>query len=44
MSEILVLDNENVTMKYYPDSKILHHEMHKFFFGQEFRDACSDVP
>ena len=37
----MVLNNQNVTMKYYPESKILHHEMHKFFFGQDFRDVMN---
>jgi hypothetical protein len=41
MPEILILDNKNVTMKYYPESKIFHHEMHQFFFGQEFRDVMN---
>jgi hypothetical protein len=41
MSEIMVLDNSNVTMKYYPESKILHHEIHQFFFGQEFRNVMN---
>ena len=41
MSEVMILDNKNATMKYYPESKILHHEMHQFFFGQEFRDVMN---
>ena len=41
MSEITVLDNKNITMKYNPESKILQHEMHQFFFGQEFRDIMN---
>ncbi len=39
MPAMKVLDNENATMWYYPESKILHHQMHKFFFGQTFRDV-----
>lgn len=41
MPEIMILDTENVTMRYYPDSKILHHEMHRFFYDQEFRDVMN---
>ena len=41
ISEIVLLDNEHVTMKYYPNRKMLHHEMHAFFFGQEFRDVMN---
>jgi hypothetical protein len=41
MPAIKVRDDENVTMWFYPESKILHHEMHKFFFGQTFRDIMN---
>ena len=41
MSEVIILDNKNVTMKYYPESKILHSEMHEFFFGPEFRNVMN---
>ena len=45
MSRITVIDNSVVTLWYYPDTKIVHHQMHGFFHGQEFRNvltaACS---
>jgi hypothetical protein len=41
MSEITILDNEFITMKYYPDKKILHHTFHKYIFGDEFRAALN---
>ena len=39
MSQITVIDNEYVTMTYYPDTKIVHHLFHQFIQGQHFRDA-----
>jgi hypothetical protein len=41
MPAIKVRDDELITMVYYPESKILHHTMHKFFFGQTFRDIMN---
>jgi hypothetical protein len=38
MPAIRVRDDEYVTMVYYPETKILHHQIHKFFFGQTYRD------
>ena len=38
MPAITVRDDEYITMLYYPESKILYHQIHKFFFGQTFRD------
>ena len=39
MPEIKVRDDEYMTMWYYPESKILHHQIHQFFFGQTYRDV-----
>ena len=39
MPPTTVLDNEFVTMWYYPEDKIVHHQFHQFMFGQPFRDA-----
>lgn len=39
MPAIKVLDNPNISMWYYPESKILHHQIHRFFYGQEWRDS-----
>jgi hypothetical protein len=41
MPAITVLDNENITMWYYSESKILHHQVHQFFFGKTFRDIMN---
>jgi hypothetical protein len=38
---ITVLDNEFISMWYYPETKILHHRMHRFFSGQPFREAMN---
>jgi hypothetical protein len=39
MPGITVMDDPNITMWYYADSKILHHKIHKFFCGKPFREA-----
>lgn len=41
MPAIKIMDDANITMWYYPETKILHHEMHQFFFGKAFRDALN---
>jgi hypothetical protein len=41
MSKIVVLDNPSVTVWYHPESKIVHHEMHKFTFGEAFQTALT---
>jgi hypothetical protein len=41
MPATTIRKDEFVTMFYYPESKILHHQMHKFFFGQTFRDIMN---
>jgi hypothetical protein len=41
MAPITILNDKYVTMLYYPESKILHHQMHQFFFGQTFRDVMN---
>jgi len=41
MPAIKIMDDENVTMWYYPESKILHHQMHRFFFGKTFREIMN---
>ena len=39
MPAIKIMEDANISMWYYPESKILHHKMHRFFFGKAFRDA-----
>jgi hypothetical protein len=41
MPAITVLENENISMWYYAESKILHHQVHQFFFGKTFRDIMN---
>jgi hypothetical protein len=36
---IVVLDNEFATLWYHPDTKIVHHEFHKFVYGDAFREV-----
>jgi hypothetical protein len=32
-----LIDDDAVTLRYYPDRKIVHHELHRFVRGEEFR-------
>jgi hypothetical protein len=41
MPAITIMNDENVSMWYYPESKILHHQMHKFLCGTPFRNALT---
>ncbi len=34
---ITILDTEYVTLWYYPEHKIVHHVIHKFIYGDNFR-------
>jgi hypothetical protein len=34
MSKLTILDNEYATLWYYPETKILHHKIKKFIFGE----------
>lgn len=34
---ITIIDNPFVTLWYHPDKKIVHHQIHKFVTGNEFR-------
>ena len=41
-----IIDNPSVTLWYHADKKIVHHKIHKFIFGKEFRELLltgSDV-
>lgn len=38
MPKETVIDNEYCAMWYYPDKKIVHHQIKKFIFGQTFYD------
>ena len=41
MEKDTIVDNENMTLWYYPDTKIVHHEFHQFTKGQTLRDGLS---
>ena len=41
MSTMTIIDNEYATLYYHSDKKIVHHEFHKFIFGQPFRDVLT---
>jgi hypothetical protein len=41
MAPITILNDANISMWYYPESKILHHQIHRFFYGKPFRDAMN---
>lgn len=35
---ITIIDNPVVTLWYHPDKKIVHHQIHKFVAGKDFRE------
>jgi hypothetical protein len=37
MTKITILDTEYATLWYHPESKIVHHQFHKFIYGEQFR-------
>jgi hypothetical protein len=42
MSEpIVVLENQYATVWYHPDGKIVHHQFHKFIYGEAFRSVLN---
>lgn len=41
MPPITVLDNQFATVWYYPETKIVHHEIHKFLHGKSFRETLN---
>jgi hypothetical protein len=41
MPAMTIIDDANISMWYYPESKILHHQIHRFFCGKPFRDALN---
>jgi hypothetical protein len=36
MSKITIFDTDQITVWYHTDTKIAHHEMHKYTHGQVF--------
>lgn len=39
MSKMTIIDNDFLSLWVYPDKKIVHHQFHKFIYGQPFRDG-----
>lgn len=39
MSTITIYDSEQVTVWYYPEKGIIHHQMHEHTYGVDFRKA-----
>lgn len=38
MSKELIMDNEFISLWYYPDTKIIHHEIKKYVFGTTLQE------
>ncbi|HMQ56618.1 MAG TPA: hypothetical protein PKE64_31030 [Anaerolineae bacterium] len=36
-----ILDNDTFTLRVYPDKKIVHHQIHKFVYGQAFQEVLT---
>lgn len=41
MSRITILDNDHITIWYHPETKIVHHEFHKFVHGEQLREGLN---
>lgn len=41
MSKITVLENPSATLWFHPDTKIVHHQLHKFIYGEDLRALLS---
>jgi hypothetical protein len=41
MDTQVIVENEFITIWYHPDSKVVHHKIHKNIFGSAFRDSLS---
>jgi hypothetical protein len=37
MPKVTILDNAFATLWYHPEKKIVHHVIHKFIYGEEFK-------
>jgi hypothetical protein len=42
MSDIIVINNEFVTLVYHPDTKIVHHTIHQAISGEQFRTLLTE--
>ncbi len=41
MSAVTVLENEYATLWYHPEAKVVHHQFHKYMFGEAFRSVLT---
>ena len=41
MTDMIALDNEFVTLVFHPDTKIVHHTIHKHIGGEQFRSLLN---
>lgn len=39
MAKVTIVDNPNISLWFHSDSKIIHHQLHKYTFGEPLRDA-----
>ena len=39
MSKTILIDTDYVTLWYHPEKKIVHHQFHRYIYGQEFRNV-----
>jgi hypothetical protein len=37
MADVILYNSDMATLWYHPDTKIVHHKIHKFLFGEEFQ-------
>ncbi len=41
MSAVNVLENEYASLWYHPEAKVVHHQFHKYIFGDAFRSVLT---
>jgi hypothetical protein len=41
MSPMTIIDNAYVTLWFHPEKKIVHHQIHKFLYGDALREALN---
>lgn len=41
MSVIIVFEDADISIRVYPDSKIVHHQIKRFLYGEPFRKALN---
>ncbi len=41
VSRLITIENEFATLWYYPEKRIIHHQFHKFAYGEDFRNILT---